>query len=60
MNVSKVSLLQEYFGNMVTNDDEYELSHDEHEINYESNEPYQVLLIIDHSFGISKRWIATT
>ena len=39
---------------------EYELSHEEREINYESKEPYQVLLIIERSFGISKRWIATT
>ena len=37
---------------------EYELSHEEREINYESNKPYQVLLIIERSFGISKRWIA--
>ena len=39
---------------------EYELSHEEREINYESKEPYQVLLIIERSFGISKRWIART
>ena len=38
---------------------EYELSHEEREINYESNEPYQVLLIIECSFGISKRWTAS-
>ena len=39
---------------------EYELSHEEHKISYESSEPYQVLLIVECSFGISKRWIATT
>jgi len=30
---------------------EYELSHEERKISYESNEPYQVLLIIECSFG---------
>ena len=29
----------------------YELSHEERKISYESNEPYQVLLIIECSFG---------
>jgi hypothetical protein len=30
---------------------EYELSLEEREINYESKEPYQVLLIFERSFG---------